>query len=578
MAGGKETPRQKMIGLMYLVLMALLAMNVSKEIINAFITLDKKLQSSNGAFVTKAMAAYSRIEAAKTVSPNPINNFWKEKADRVAALAERTNEYIFDLKSSMLAEAADGPGADKMRWVVVDEDGTKRIKDLADPLDEYQKKEDYDTPTRLYGGAAGTPGYQKGAEIRQRIHSYRDSLLKELAEIYGSKTTFEIPLTEDPSSFYSQLSKFDPKDTTILVQLYKNLTQPEEMLNHGQKQAWQLVMFDHAPVVAASAMFTSIQNDIRDAQASAMEFLATKVEAPPVKFNAVEPLALGLPYVNQGDSVKVKVMIAAYDSTSTVKAFYSMNDSTLKNRIDAKPMRGYAFVGVPGSSVGEHRLDGRIVVTRNGKDEEIPWKFEYQVGAPNASVSPMDLMALYRGWKNKIEVSASGFPPESIQVSASSGVSLAKNGDHYIATVTGNVKEATITVSANANGKSTQIAQKKFRIFNLPDARVFFVGQSFDRPTMKIADAKQGAKLTAGLPDSPLNVPYEVTSFEMILPGAGGKVEELKSPSANLTSQMRQAIASMKPGTIITFNAIKVKSAGSSASKPAPPLTFKLVR
>jgi gliding motility-associated protein GldM len=573
MAGGKETPRQKMIGLMYLVLMALLAMNVSKEIINAFITLDKKLQSSNGAFVTKAMAAYSRIEAAKTVSPNPINNFWKEKADRVAALAEATNEYIFDLKASMLAEAAEGPGADKMRWVVVDEDGTKRIKDLADPLDEYQKKEDYDTPTRLYGGAAGTPGYTKGAEIRQRIHSYRDSLLKELAEVYGSKATFDIPLTEDPSSFYSQLSKFEPKDTTVLVSLYKNLTQPEKMLNHGQEQAWQLVMFDHAPVVAASAMFTSIQNDIRDAQASAMEFLATKVEAPPVKFNAVEPLALGLPYVNQGDSIKVKVMIAAYDSTSTVKAFYSKNDSTLKNRVDAQSKRGYAFIGIPGTDVGEHRLDGRIVVTRNGKDEEIPWKFEYQVGAPNASVSPIDLNVLYAGgWKNRIEVSASGYPAEDIQVTCT-GCTISKSGKEWIAVVSGGSKTAKISVSAKGGGN---IAQKDFRVFPLPKPMLYFGGQSAESSTMQLQLAKSQAKVFAKLGDSPLNVPYDVSSFEMLIPQADGTVKPVKANGPNLNGDMKSALQKMKKGQVITFTSVQVKGPNGKAI-PIGGLTFRLI-
>jgi gliding motility-associated protein GldM len=570
MAGGKETPRQKMIGLMYLVLMALLAMNVSKEIINAFVTLDKKLQASNGAFITKAAAAYSRIEAAKTVSPNPINNFWKEKADRVSLLAENVNTYVFDLKAIMLARAAKDPNDEA--FVEVGPDGERLIKDL----EEYPKKDDYDTPTRLYGGVAGSPGFQRGAEIRERIHSYRDSLLKELAEVYGSKVTFDIPLGEDPNTFYSQLSKFEDKDTTILVQLYKNLSQPEKMLNHGKEQAWQLVLFDHAPVVAASAMFTSIQNDIRDAQASAMEFLATKVEAPPVKFNAVEPLALGLPYVNQGDSVKVKVMIAAYDSTSTVKAFYSMNDSTMKNRIDAESKRGYAFIGVPGTSVGEHRLDGRIVVTRNGKDEEIPWKFEYQVGAPNASVSPIDLNVLYAGgWKNRIEVSASGFPAESIQVTCS-GCSISKSGQEWIATVAGGAKEATISVSASANGKSTQIAQKKFRIFPLPKPQLFFGGQSSESSTMQTQLAKSQAKVFAKLGDSPLNVPYDVASFEMLISQADGTVKPVKSNSSNLTPEMRAALQKMKKGQAITFTSVQVKGPNGKAV-PIGGLTFRLI-
>lgn len=576
MAGGKETPRQKMIGMMYLVLLALLAMNVSKEIINAFVTLDKKLQASNGAFITKAEAAFSRIEAAKTISPNPINNFWYEKANRVAKIADAANNYIFDLKAKMLAEASDGVGADINRWVIVESDGTRKIKDLVDPNDDYPKKDDYDTPTRNFGGAAGSAGYQKGAEIRERVHSYRDSLLKELAEVYGSKAAFEIPLGDDENAFYSQLNKFDPKDTTILVQLYRNLSLPKTMLNHGEEQAWQLAMFDHAPIVAASAMFTSMQNDIRDAHASAMEFLATKVEAPPVKFNAVEPMAIGIPYINQGDSIDVKVMIAAYDSTSQVKAFYSVDDSTLATKVDAVSKRGYASVKLAGSGTGNHRLDGRVVVTRNGKDEEIPWKFEYTVGEPNASVSPYDLMVLYRGWDNKIEVSASGFPPDAIQVTCS-GCSIGRSGEFYVAKVTGMAKEATISVSANVDGKSTQIAQKKFRIFNLPVPNAYFANQTFDRPSIKKTLAAQGTKLIAKLGDSPLNINYKVVSFEMIVPGAGGKVVTLSARGENLSGDMRSAINAMKPGSSITFSNIKVIKEGSSKPIPVPALAFRVI-
>ena len=574
MAGGKETPRQKMIGMMYLVLLALLAMNVSKEIINAFVTLDKKLQASNGAFIAKSEAAFARVEAAKTISPNPINNFWYDKANRIAKMADAANNYIFDLKATMLSEASDGPGADINRWVV-EEGGVRKIKDLVDPNDEYPKKDNYDVPTRMFGGAEGTPGFTKGAEIRERIHAYRDSLLMECANIYGSKAKFEIPLGDDPEKFYSQLKNFDKKDTTVLVQLYKSLTQPKTLINHGEQQAWQLAMFDHAPIVAASAMFTSIQNDIRDAQALAMEFVATKVEAPPVKFNAVRPMAIGVPYINQGDSLKLEVMIAAYDSTSKVVAYYSVDDSTMKTKTPAKPQRGFAEVGVSGSATGNHRVDGTIVVTRNGKDEEIPWSFKYQVGAPNAAVSPTDLMVLYAGWDNKIEVSASGFPPESIQVSCA-GCNISKQGEGYIARVSGGSKEATISVSASVDGKSTQIAQKKFRIFPLPKPTLFFGGQSAEMSTIQVAQAKSQNKLFAMLKDSPLNVPYEVVSFEMMITQKDGTVRPVKSTSSNLTGEMKSAIQAMKRGQTVTFVSVQVKG---PSGKPLgiPGLTFRLI-
>ena len=80
---------------------------------------------------------------------------------------------------------------------------------------------------------------------------------------YGSKPTLQLPIT-DSADFKTKLAALKTKDKAILSQMYRNLTQPETMKNHGEDQAWQVVMFDHAPIVAASAMFTSIQNDVRD--------------------------------------------------------------------------------------------------------------------------------------------------------------------------------------------------------------------------------------------------------------------------------------------------------------------------
>lgn len=574
MAGGKETPRQKMIGLMYLVLMALLAMNVSKEIINAFITLDGKLQTSNEAFLSKGVAAYGRVEAANTISANPVNQFWLKKADNVKKYAAAIDNYIFDLKATMLAEAV-APGSDKNTWVNTAEDGTRKIKDLLDPENEYPKKDDYDTPTRMFGGVAGTPGFDKGAEIRNRIHSYRDSLLVELSYGYGSKPTLQIPIESD-EDWKTKLAGLKTKDTLILSQIYRNLTQPETMKNHGEDQAWQLVMFDHAPIVAASAMFTSIQNDIRDNEASALEFVASKVEAPPVKFNKVAAISYGKGYVNQGDSLDVNVIVAAWDTLAKVNANYALDDSTMAETFKATPANGSAKIKLSASSVGQHRIDGAVMVKQNGKDVPVPFTFKYEVGAPNATISPFDLQVLYRGWDNRLEVSAGGYPPESISVSCS-GCSVSKKGEFWVARTSGNAKKATLSVSAKVDGKSVAVAKKEFRIFNIPAPSAYFANQTFDRPTIKAGLAKQGTKLVAKLGDSPLDVKYTVVSFEMSVPVAGGKVKTLKSRGANLSGEMRAAIKKMRPGSSITFANIRAKKQGSSKSLPVPSLSFRLI-
>lgn len=574
MAGGKETPRQKMIGLMYLVLMALLAMNVSKEIINAFITLDNKLIEGNGAFVSKGKAAFSKIETADAQTGNDVTKFWYGKAKNVKGIADRMNDYIFDLKASMLTESV-VPGGDINMWVNTAEDGTRTIKNLLDPENEYPKKDDYDTPSRMFGGEPGLPGYEKGAEIRTRIHTLRDSLIYELAtHNFGGNFTFNIENgIADTTALQEGLKGVHKDDMAVITQLYTSLTQPETMLNHGKEQAWQVVMFDHAPVVAAAAVFSSIQNDVRNAEATAMEHLLSKVTVPPVKFNAVEAMAIGVPYVNQGDSLPIKVIVAAWDSSEYVASNYSIDEG---ESLNAKSHKGYAGVLAPSNSVGVHTVKGNVMVEVDGKKVPQPWSFNYTVGAPNASVSPSDLMVLYRGYQNKIEVSASGFPPESIKPSCS-GCTIKKAKDGWIAVPSGKAKEATISVSASVDGKSTKIAAKKFRIFNLPTPNAYFVNQTFDKPTMKTTLAKKGTRLTAKLGDSPLNIQYTVSSFDMIVPAPGGKVRTLSSKSGSLTGEMKSAVKRMNRGSAVTFTNIKAVKKGSKKPQKLGSLVFRLI-
>ena len=128
-------------------------------------------------------------------------------------------------------------------------------------------------------------------------------------------------------------------------------------------------------------------------------------------------------------------------------------------------------------SVGDHLLTGLIAVesATEGKKWK-PFKFNYSVGAPNAAVSAADLQVLYRGWNNKIKVSASGYNPESVKVSCS-GCSISsapdKDGNYTAKAPSGRSKEAFITVSAiDDNGKSVELARERFRIFPLPKPTV----------------------------------------------------------------------------------------------------------
>jgi gliding motility-associated protein GldM len=266
-------------------------------------------------------------------------------------------------------------------------------------------------------------------------------------------------------------------------------------------------------------------------------------------------------------------MIAAFDSTEAMNLEYYLDDTTHSG--DA-----LIYEGEPGDAlklsggVGTHFVEGTIEVKEKGAVKKKPWKFNYSVGAPTATVANADLAVLYKGWENKLKISASGYDPESIKISCS-GCSISKKGDFYIAKP-GNGKIATISVSATGdNGQNVKLVAEEFRIFALPLPKPYFGNQTFDKPTMKKGTAISASQVLAKLGDSPLNVKYTVTGFKMIV-AKGGKIAELKAKNGRLTKDMKNAIKKMPKGTSLTF--VGVSAAGPSGkSAPIGGLSFKLI-
>jgi hypothetical protein len=153
--------------------------------------------------------------------------------------------------------------------------------------------------------------------------------------------------------------------------------------------------------------------------------VASRVKVQAFNFNKIDPLAFSsTSYINQGDSLGLKVMIAAYDSSEAMELRYWVDDtaqiskSHSERNLDAMiTFNGNAGEEVRMSgSVGDHMLVGEIAVKEKGIKKWNPWKFNYAVGAPNAAIAAADLQVLYLNWKNKIKVSASGYKPESVKV------------------------------------------------------------------------------------------------------------------------------------------------------------------
>ncbi len=611
MSGGKETPRQKLIGLMYLVLMALLAMNTSKQVILAFITLNDKIESTidivaSGTENQIASFDSKLVTLAATGGAKKEIESLKELQKQALVVSEWTrvlsNEFV-KLTSDIVVEAGDGglgvvhegdPVGDK--HYTIETRGDKEYFHLL-PMEHLTKKDDYDTPSRMFIGINGDAKNPEGGFILDSIRNYRDRICKLVATHKGEKAgeefSFEAPeglsLADESDKARKEFNEklregmgnVDPKDTALIFQLFNILTPPDMTVNHGESIPYISKMFDHAPLVAAAAMFTSMRADLATAENKVINHIAGRVSVETFNFNKIEPLAFsGKSLIEQGDSLNLKVMIAAYDTTKKMELQYWIDDSTKSSETQLS-YEGKAtdFLKVPSTGGGKHIVYGNIAVEVKGNKEWKPWKYDYFVntGGTNATVSPVDLNVLYTGWDNRMKVSAGGVPQGSkISASCSGCSSFSQKGDYWIAKVKKVGSTCTITVKATTpDGQSISLGEPaKFRVFSLPSAQPFYAGKSFESTSMPVATARAVPPLQAKLPNSPLDVKYTVTSFQMLVI-KGGKAVTLKSKSNKLTGKMKGAIKAMGKGSILSFTNIKAKGPSGKA-RPIGNLTYVL--
>jgi gliding motility-associated protein GldM len=594
MGGGKETPRQKLIGLMYLVLMALLAMNVSKSILNAFIIVNDKFEHAANLTHKTTQAMLDKMNQSIVVmkssgaAQKEIDDIQAiiKSADEIRELSRTTSNFFVWEASDMVHHSDPIMPAP----FYIEEGSPDNPYYALMQMDTLSKKDDYDTAPHMYLLEGVLEPSERGINIENRLFSFRDSIITMAAKYSqegadGMKDYFIDPtvLVRPPNShdtiafeesITEALKTVHPSDQARIKRIIEVLTVPEVIGNHGEEYPWIAYQFDHTVIVAAATIFTALKNDVKMAEQLAIEIVSGRATVQSFSFNKIIPLAFSkTSYINQGDSLDLKIMIAAFDSTEAMNLEYYIDDTSHTG----DPLE---FSGDPGDAlklsggVGTHYVEGTIEVKEKGAIKKKPWTFNYSVGAPTATVANADLAVLYRGWENKLKVSASGYEPEAIKISCS-GCSISKKGDFYIAKP-GNGKLATVSVSATTeDGKTVKLAAEEFRIFPLPLPKPYFANQTFDKPTIKKATAMSASQVLAKLGDSPLNVQYKVTGFKMLVSKAG-KIAELKAKNGKLTKEMKNAIKKMPKGTSLTFSG--VSAAGPSGkSAPIGGLSFKLI-
>lgn len=507
-----------MIGMMYLVLTALLALNVSKDILNAFVLVDNGLNKTVDNFSTKSGILYATLEKAKITNPAKATE-WYNKSIQVKTGADELSKYVDELKVQLVTLGDKVPvSIDSVRYY------------------DLQAKDDQNVGGQLMILE------KKGLELKGKINAYRDAL-KALT---------------------------DPKTGEQLrQQLDKglNTNDPETANKGGEFETWEQSNFEHLPLVAVMTLLTKIQTDIRNAEADVVTYLAGQIGADDFRFNKIEAIVRAESnYILKGDQYKAEVFIAASDTTVTPEIIAGGRALAVKN--------GKATYTGDGGSIGMKKWGGVIKLTTpsSGIIKEYKFDAEYQVAEPSVTVSPTKMNVFYIGVDNPVDVLASGIPANKVKANISSGSITPAGGDgKYIVRVkkTGG---AVISITAEVGGKMVSMGSRDFRVKTVPDPIAKVGGESGGAMSINVLQAQAG--VAAVLENFDFDLKFEVKSFT-VSATIKGYEEEYTANSYAFTAQQKQLIAKLRPQSKVYITDIKAQGPDGTL-RSLPSIAFKL--
>jgi hypothetical protein len=502
MAGGKETPRQKMIGMMYLVLTALLALNVSKQVLDAFVAIEENMQKAAINHLERGDGAKRSLSGELAVAEKDKEDPTKVKAKKIKYFLDVMNkidaetgkfiELVDGIKKEILTKSGEDlsigdKDAAKILWV--DYNKKEPIRPARMNLAAVQAKDQYDVPMdELVGSEPMTPDAGKsGMKLWKAYNDYRSNLVK----LVGTYTVNGKDWTINPTAInnykdFNDLTKQveamieksncnKKEDKGKLRDLYIELTKPEKVMAGGEgeeQKEWPWIgkTFDHAPLVAAIASLTSLQVEVLGARASAFEHIKSRVSTGEFSFNSIEGFAVGPTMVTQGDEAELKVMMAAFDTDN--QPVISGGNFTVNN--------GQGIMKIPTSGIGDKTMSGTVKIRKKSGDwAEKPWKYTVKVIEPAGSISLPDMQILYKNYKNNVQAVASGYDKTDLVILEGSASKTSNGSNKWIITPNSGSKLTLAVKGTNSiTNKSSVLNKVTYKVKPLPDPEVYFNGQA----------------------------------------------------------------------------------------------------
>ena len=518
-----------MIGMMYLFYTALLALNVSAEILAAFSLVDGSLRKTNE--ITDGVITDTQNEFVKAmVNDSASVAPFKTLADQVVIEANKAYDEIQHWKEQLVF-TLEGVENEQQLREMHDGDQDSYIGDLV------SKKDDNNVGGQIFI----LEGH--GKDIMNSRNSYRDFLINIIKQ---DTSTLEANVKARQSLIHS---------ISEMLSTAKTVSK-----NGGDADSidWDVANFDQLPAAGVLALMTKMQADVRNTESSMLSYLLGQIGKSDMKFNAIKAV-VNAPsnYVLQGQPFKAEVFIAAYDSLTNP-------DMILNGGTALTVEKGVGIYNGNTQSIGVHPWGGVIKLKNKstGEIKEYPFSSTYEVGTPSVSVSPTKMNVFYIGVDNPVEISASGVPSEKVSASISGGSIRRKSGADWIV----NVKspgEVTVNCSANIDGQTRSLGHKKFRVKRVPDPMASVGTGENKRGGIIAKNSLINQVVRAEMENFDFDLKFVVTGFSVSATVKGfTKTEE--SRSGQFTAAQKQLISGVPSGSKVYIEDVKAKGPDGS--------------
>jgi gliding motility-associated protein GldM len=524
-----KEPRQKMINMMYLVLTALLALNVSVEVLNAFKTVNHSIERSNGVVDQKNGITYAAFTRELTDPQTAaLAHIWAPPAMQVKSMSTTMTAYIESLKERLIL--ASNPKVNK--------EGKREFTDG-----------NLDAATRLFDKNG------EGKILYDSLRKFRLDLLKELDPANYPEVSDKIK--QDLKAQQDEFAKRLPIDTRI----------PEsEAGNHldGSDSAknWTIRYFHMTPTIAALTILSKFQSDVKNSESQVVDYLHKQIGEVKVVFDKFEPLVSpSATYLMPNDQLDIQAGIGAFSAAAAPKVYFNGQ---------LEPLGPDGTADWKTKVTGTSTVDVKIEYTKpDGSTATIDKLVKYTVGQPSgASVFLEKMNVLYVAEENPIKISGGSVGREKVKVSFDHGDITHGDGDEWIA-IPKTPGEGHIIV--NADGKITTF---DMRIKYLPNP-TGFVGTK-QGGAMSAAEFRAMGGVIARLDNSEFISPFKVVGYKVAALGGGiPQYIEANNDGNRWTGQAAAIIARATPGTNVFFDNVRVQGKDGRI-RELPPMVFSL--